>query len=162
MQMLEFAKKMELEGKAYYEKLAEESPLPMLKGVFTFLAEEEERHIELFDAMMKNQPVPVGTDNGALVKKVKSVFEELRVSFTLPDVIYDYEAAYNKALGFEKESVRYYTAAVASADPSMKEALDYIIKQEEQHVRLIESLLAFVVAPKRWLENSEWHHLDAY
>lgn len=160
--MLEFAKKMELEGKIYYEKLAEESPLLMMKGVFTFLAVEEQRHIELFDAMLKNQNVSAGTDDGTLVKKVKSVFEELSVSFTLPDVIYDYQAAYGKALDFERESVRYYTDAVASADPSQREALNYIIKEEKLHVRLIESLLEFVVSPKRWLENAEWHHLDAY
>ena len=57
MDAWELAKSIEKEGKEYYLKLAKESPEPSLAGVFNFLAKEEQRHYDIFDAMQRKAPV---------------------------------------------------------------------------------------------------------
>lgn len=162
MNILEVAQKMEQEGIAYYEKLASETPVSELKGVFNFLAKEEHRHLELFQALAVNSPVNQTDAGTATMGQVKKIFEQLTSSFTLPEIVYDYEAAYRKALSMEEESVKYYSEQLSSIDDKQKEIVTFIINQEKGHVKLLESLIDFVSNPKVWLENSEWNHLDTY
>ncbi|MBN1549891.1 ferritin family protein [bacterium] len=162
MDFFVIAQKMETEGKAYYEKMAAETPIAELKGVFAFLAHEEQRHYNLFHALAQKSELPKKDNENSLAEKIKEIFGQLTTSFSVPEIIYDYQAAYNKALQMERESVKYYTEALESAEPDQKAVLEIIIKEENAHVKLIESLIDFVENPKVWLENSEWHHLDAY
>ena len=162
MEILALAQKMELEGKTYYEKLARETEVAQLKGVFTFLAEQEQGHYDLFKEIEKGAaPASVGED-ATLGKKVKELFGALSASFSLPEVVYDYETAYGNALEMEKESVKLYADLAAGVDEAGKKTVEFIIAQEESHVRLLESLIDFVSNTKSWLENAEWRHIDAY
>lgn len=161
MDILIVAQNMEREGIAYYEKLAAETPVSELKGVFSFLAREELHHLELFQALAQKSVIPEVGDTTTM-KKVKEIFQQLTKSFTLPEIVYDYEAAYRKALSMEEESVGYYSEMLNSIDDDQKKTLEFIINQEKGHVNLLESLIDFVSNPKVWLENSEWNHLDTY
>lgn len=162
MEILKLAQKMELEGKAYYERLAGETEVTQLKGVFSFLAEQEQGHYDLFKSMEQGAaPASVGED-ATLGKKVKELFGTLSASFSLPEVVYDYQTAYGKALEMEKESVKLYTDLAADADEAGKKTVEFIIAQEESHVRLLESLIGFVGNTASWLENAEWRHIDTY
>ena len=162
MEVLALAQKMELEGKAYYERLAAETAVAELKGVFTFLAGEEQKHFDLFQSMEKKQGLPSTEGAGDMSTRVKEIFGVLSASFALPEVVYDYQAAYGKALEMERQSVKYYSELAASADASDKKILDFIIAQEEGHARLMESLMEFVANPKTWLENAEWRNIESY
>ena len=162
MEILTLAQSMELEGKAYYERLAAETEVPALKGVFTFLADQERMHYELFKAIERGQPSTHVEDDTMLGSKVKEFFGALDASFSMPEVIYDYQAAYGKALQMEKESVKLYTDLAVGVSDEGKRTVEFIIAQEEAHVRLIESLVEFVGNPKTWLENAEWRNIDAY
>jgi rubrerythrin len=162
MEVLALAQKMELEGKAYYERLAAETTVAELKGVFTFLAGEEQKHFDLFQSMEKKQAVASTENTGSMSQKVKEIFSVLTASFALPEVVYDYQAAYGKALEMERQSVKYYSDMAASVDSSEKKILNFIIAQEEGHAKLMESLMEFVANPKTWLENAEWRNIDSY
>jgi rubrerythrin len=161
MDILVVAQNMEREGITYYEKLATETPVSELKGVFSFLAREEQHHLELFQALGQKTAIPEA-DDATTMNKVKEIFQKLTKSFTLPEIVYDYEAAYRKALSMEEESVRYYSEMMNAIDDDQKQTLESIINQEKSHVKLLESLIDFVSNPKVWLENSEWNHLDTY
>jgi rubrerythrin len=162
MDVLKVAQEMELEGKAYYEKMATETPIAELKGVFQFLANEEQHHFDLFKALdgKGNAPEAAGTET--LHAIVKDAFGRITYSFMLPDVVYDYQAIYEKALQMEKDAVKYYSEMFDAVAPDQKRTLEFIINQEKSHARLLEALIEFVNHPKSWIENSEWHHLDAY
>lgn len=162
MDILEVAQKMEQEGIAYYSKLASETPVSELKGVFNFLAKEEQRHLEIFQAFAAEKTANGTGDSTSAMKEVKKIFEQLTTSFTLPEIVYDYEAAYRKALSMEEKTVKYYSEMLASIDANRRETLEFIISQEKAHVKLFEALIDFVGNPKAWLENSEWNHLDTY
>lgn len=158
----EFAKDIEVSGKEYYEKLADESAIEELSGVFTFLAGEEQRHYEIFDAMEKGLPAPELKHSGAL-QNAKDAFNSLASSLQVSEVIEDSESAYQKALGFEQKSIDLYQKALVDAkDDQQKAALEFIINQEKKHYRIVEAMMEFVRRPKEWLENAEWNHLDAY
>jgi rubrerythrin len=162
MEILKLAQTMELEGKAYYERLAAETDVEALKGVFTFLAGQEQNHYDLFKAIEEGVESASIDDDIALGSKVKEFFGALDASFSLPEVVYDYQAAYGKALQMEKESVKMYSDLAEGIADGGKKAVEFIIAQEESHVRLLESLLEFVSNPATWLENAEWRHPDAY
>ena len=162
MEILALAQKMELEGKAYYERLAGETEVAQLKGVFTFLAEQEQKHYDLFTAIEKGAAPAAIDEDTTLGDKVKELFGMCSASFSLPEAVYDYQAAYGKALEMENASVKLYTDLAAGVDTAGKKTVDFIIAQEESHVRLIESMIEFVGNTKSWLENAEWRHIDAY
>jgi rubrerythrin len=162
MEILTLAQTMELEGKAYYEQLAAETEVAALKGAFTFLAVQEQGHYELFKAMEQGQQSATIANDVTLGEKVKEFFSSLDASFALPEVIYDYQTAYGKALAMEKESIRMYTDLAAEVSADGKETVELIIAQEKGHVRLIESLIDFMGNTKSWLENAEWRNIDAY
>ena len=73
MNLFDFAMKMELDGKAYYEKLAAETPLTGLKNIFLSLARDEQKH---YDAVsrMKSGAGPAMAET-AVLGEAKNLFE---------------------------------------------------------------------------------------
>jgi rubrerythrin len=162
MDILEFSKNMELEGSDYYLKLAHDTQNPELSGVFTWLAQEELEHYNLFASWKDNAPPIPGTGTDIL-GKVKSIFTGMAAGFNKPEVMFDAEIAYRKALELEHGSISHYRAArehVQTQDEKM--LFDFLVHEELKHVRLIENLIDFVRRPKEWLENAEFNHLDDY
>ena len=153
------AKQMELEGKVFYEKAAEESPISQTKAVFELLAEEEQTHYSLFDSFSKAEAVEL--KDSVIGRSIKEAFQELA-----PDAVGDVSSAgeaYEKALELEKNAVAFYTDGLGScANDAEKKALEQIITEEKKHVQICESLIEFVSRPGEWLENAEFNHLDDY
>jgi rubrerythrin len=162
MDFYEIAKKMELEGKKFYEEQAALASIPQLVSVFKFLAQEEQGHYELFSALQaKGNTVPL-KDNSVLARAKDAFAKEYR-KIAVPSTINDIESAYNKALDAEKHAVAFYTAESAKlADSRQKGEVALVIEQEKQHVKLFEGLIEFIRQPKEWLENAEFNHLDEY
>ena len=162
MDLLELAKNIEQEGKEYYERLAKESVLPAIAGIFKLLAKEEQDHWDLFDAWQKNNtlsPAVPGTVNG----EAKKVFEELAAHFNEQETVYDYTKAYSKALKLEQKSISFYENMLAkSTSADEKKVISSLIVEEQKHEHLMEHLLEFISRPKQWLENAEFNHLDEY
>ncbi len=158
----QFAKDFEKEGQRYYEKLALESTIPELAGVFSFLAQEKKRHFEILDNLQKNlQPDPV--KNGSAFEKAGDAFKKLASGPDVPDVIEDAESVYRAALQLEKKSIEYYAQAVDKVDSDdQRAALEFILEQERTHVRVVEAVIEFIGRPREWLENAEWTHFEEY
>lgn len=159
MDALELAKNIEKEGKEYYLKLEKESPEHSLAGVFNFLAKEEQRHYDMFDAMQKK--TPVHTEPGTASAEAKKMFAGLSSHFALPEMFYDYTVAYMRALEMEKKSVALYDGMLATASSEdEKKVLSFLILEEQKHEHLIEHLIEFVNKPNVFLETAEFNHLD--
>ena len=157
----EFAKEIEVQGKAFYEKMANDTAIEELAGAFHFLAGEEQRHYNIFDSLQKGIPAPDA--KAGQIGDVKSAFEKLSKSFEKHEVIEDSESAYEKARSLEEKSIEYYQEVLSKvSDPAQKAAVETILAQEKKHAEIVDSLKEFVKRPKRWLENAEWYHLDRY
>ena len=160
MDPIETAKGIELEGKAYYEKLAAESPVKALAGVFAVLAAEEQKHFEIFDEWQKTRKSPRPPKPGAASAEAKRIFAGLSAQFTFPQAAYDYTQAYGKALILETKSISLYAGMLAKASSTdEKAALQFLIAEEQKHEHLVEHLLEFVNEPKQFLEDAEFNHL---
>ena len=160
MDILEFAKKLELEGEAYYSHLARTSPSKAIAGIFTLLSHEEHYHFTLFESWKKEIPhaPPVESD---IIGKAKDVFAELAKSEKPLAEVSDGPQAYAKALELEQKSIAYYSDAQTKTDmPEHRTLFKFLIKEEKKHAVLMENLIEFVKRPSEWLENAEFSRLD--
>ena len=163
MDFLEFAKNIEKSGMELYKKLATEISAAELSGIFRFLAGEEYRHYEIFDAWQKRIETP-DADSTMVLGEPEELFKKLAASFdTLGVPAFNYSDAYRKALSFEHEGLKAYEEALDGIDePEQQQQLQVIIEQEKIHIRLLTSLLDFNRHPGEWLENAEVRHSEEY
>ena len=156
------AVEMEKEGAAYYRELAGDSNISALKGVFNFLAQQENTHAALFESF-KNDIEGKAPDSNEAIAFAKKAFAEIAVSFDTDGPLLEAKEAYRKALAAEQNAVKYYTELKEQAtDDAQKTALDVIISEEISHASLMEGLVEFTRQPKTWLENAEFNHLEDY
>ena len=165
MDFLNVAQQIERQGILHYSMLAEKTQVREISGIFQFLAREEKRHLEIFEALAQKTDPP-SIEIIGLLADPKKAFESLTEHFKTSGVpVISYDEAYEKALGFENESISLYMDALA--DPVFSEGpqgklLQSIIDQEKKHARLISSLMEFLRHPGEWLENAEWHNAEEY
>jgi rubrerythrin len=163
MDLLDFAKDIEMQGKKHYTVLAERMPIRELAGIFMFFAKEEERHFEIFDAWQKKMKIPP-LENAGIIGRAREVFPTLVEKFRTRGIAaVDYEDAYAKALSLEEKSIALYeNARDKYQDPGQQALLERIIGQEKLHAQIITSLMEFQRHPHEWLENAEWYHTDEF
>ncbi|MBA4389554.1 MAG: hypothetical protein C0399_01280 [Syntrophus sp. (in: bacteria)] len=163
MEIYSFAKAIEKKGAEYYRKMADETDLKEIKGVFEHLAVEEDNHYKMFEAMERGVATGIAGTTSSVIEKAKNVFAALARGVQIPAALKDSAAAYKQGLELENESITYYRKARETApDEAQKKTIDMIIEQEHSHARLMESMIEFVDRPSQWLENAEWYHLDEY
>ena len=76
MNVFDFAMKMELDGKAFYEKLAKGTNVAGLQTIFTRLAADEQKHYETFLAL-KGRTQATAMEETTVLEDAKNVFEAL-------------------------------------------------------------------------------------
>ena len=162
MNVFDFAMKMEEDGKAYYEKLASQSSLPGLKTIFTRLAEDEQKHYEIFQELKTSESVPAMQDT-TIIAEAKNVFEELsKAEEALKGLKGDLEA-YQHAMKIESDSFRFYeNAASEEKNPVTKKLLTRIAGEEHKHFNVLENIFHFVNAPNQYLAWGEFSNLDEF
>jgi rubrerythrin len=166
MDFLDFAKEIETQGIERYSLLAKTMQVKGLSGIFTYMADQEKLHFELFDSWQRNRQggtpeLPVETVLG----KAKDVFEHLAGHFLPGNFVApsNYEQAYMQALEFENKSLALYEETLPKIDDENQlSMLKLIIDQEKAHARYITVLMEFLRHPGEWLENAEWLHLEDF
>lgn len=161
MNVFDFAMKMELDGKAYYEKMAARSRMTGLRNIFTMLAQDEQKHYELFrDLRSGNVPVMV---ESKVLERAKSIFADMREenfeksAITSNDIELE---AYEHAMKIEDESVRLYTdAAHKEHDPNLRALLLRVAAEEQKHYNIVENIYDFVLKPHYFLQWREFTNL---
>lgn len=162
MNVLDFAMKMELDGKAYYETLADRCQEPGLSNIFTRLAEDEQKHYETFQTLKAGAGAAIMADTN-VVEAAKNVFTELpRKSETLKGLEKDLEA-YQHAMKIEAESFRFYeNAAAKEPDACVKKLLLQIAQEEHMHFTVMENIYQFMNAPNQYLAWAEFSNLEEF
>src|SRR5512134_3072820 len=107
MNVFDFAMQMEVDGKAYYEKLAGQASLPGLRAIFARLAADEQKHFEIFRALRSGDRVPVMQDSTALAD-ARNIFAELPKGEEGAAGGKDDLEAYQHAMKLEADSFRLY------------------------------------------------------
>lgn len=155
MNVFDVAMKMEMDGKAYYEKLASQTELPGLQTIFSRLAEDEQKHFEVFQAMKDGKNLP-NLREGSSLATTRNIFENLSAPEAAHRDVKDTLAAYRHAMDVEAKSQHFYEkAANEETDPELKEVLLKIAAEEKQHFEIMENVYHFINSPNQYLSGAE-------
>ncbi len=158
MDVFEIAKKMELEGKQAYLEMLEKTTNPALKNILRRLAEWEDNHYIIFDAMQ--QEADLIEVKKATTEEVKKIFSSLK-NINAPDHISEQIAFYEEAINVEIKSANYYKEIAAEiADETVKKEVLMIADEELKHKKILQEILNYLQEPNQWVESAEFN-LDA-
>jgi rubrerythrin len=161
MNVFDFAIKMEVDGKAFYEKLAQESSMAGLKTIFSRLAEDEQKHLEVFQSLQSGGQAMAMADTSVL-EDAQNVFASF-LQTERPDVPAADLEAYRFAMKLEVDSFRLYEEAAGKEnDPETKRLLLRIAEEEHKHFSILENIYDFVNAPHQYLAWREFSNLDEF
>jgi rubrerythrin len=169
MDIYTFAMQMEKDGEGYYRQLEKKCNNQGLKKIFAMLADEEVKHFQVIKQLQDKNSLPkaVGSD---VLKNTRNIFEEMRAGklvFSQGHYVDTTEEtnAYRKARDIEEQSRTFYLEkAEVVSDNEAKLLLRMLAAEEDKHCRIMDNIIDFVSRPEpgNWLENAEWHHLEAY
>jgi|SRR5690554_4538429 rubrerythrin len=159
MDIFDVAINMEVEGAAFYRELAKRANSEGLKTIFTMLAEDEDRHKEIFEAMKNETKVPVAAPDAS--ERATKIFKQFKKDDFLRGE--DELTAYEQALEIELKAIEYYTQQKESiTDPKKLEIIDKIIEEERGHYDILDDIIVMVERPERWVEDAEFGVREEY
>jgi rubrerythrin len=162
MNIYKYAMKMEKDGENYYRELANQTEDIGLQNILKMLADEEVRHYNIIEQMMKSKASAELAETGIL-KKVKNIFIKIKgknlvFNFDLPQINF-----YRKAREIEEKSYKFYIEMSDKVEiESQRKVFLKLAGEEKKHMFLLENLVEFVSRPETWIENAEFNHLDEY
>jgi rubrerythrin len=158
MNVFDFAMNMEMDGKAYYEKLAAGSEEAGLKSIFTRLAADEQKHFDTIQAMKAGTAQSMA-DSTAL-EEAKNLFADLLQDKSLAGSMRRSLDGYQHARKIEADSVRFYEEMATKEDnPENVQLLLKIANEEKKHFNIMDNLYDFVLAPQNFLAWGEFSNL---
>jgi rubrerythrin len=161
MNPLEFAVHMEIEGEQFYRKQAENFQGTNLSVVFYKLANAEQKHAELIQALLDG--LPVDLPEGQMTDNIRSVFTDLPDLKKQIEDVPDQMDAYILAVGVEQRSIDLYSELLRTASDSSNQALlQFLLVQERQHLTLFDELAELLNRPKEWVESAEFGEREEY
>lgn len=159
MNIYDVAMKMELEGKAKYQKMLEQTTFGGLKTILKRLIDMEENHYKIFESM-KEGSVAVDVDD----LSVDSIIEILNDSAQYASEIADRSEEvklYEEALQLEKDSSqKYLELAENAASPEEKVAFEDIAKEEAKHELVLQNIIEFINDPEFYMDDAEFNPVD--
>jgi len=158
LEILKTAILMEKRGKAFYEKMAEQTESPEARKIFTIMAEEEKTHVEFLsvqfshyikehsflkpDKSVAQDDVSHEILNNELVKQISAASFEA--------------AAISAAMDFETRAVEVYSKRAAEAeDPNEKELYQWLAEWESGHHQILHDLNE-QLKENIWYDNQFW------
>jgi len=161
MHIFEIAMQMETEGESFYRGLADKTSNKGLKRIFTLLADEEKTHYRIFEKLHRRADPEI--EEGALEWQVERLFKELHEQEEHFTGDSPQEEVYEAALEDEIKTVTVYRGLLEKVEtPAERKALEKIIKEEEEHVRVLENMVEYLKRPSLWMENAEFVHAEEY
>ena len=166
MDILEFAMQMELDGKAFYEKGAEAAKSPELKKILQTLAEEEQRHYNIFKQLKAGEVKAASkfADNRAeTVTITRNLFREMADAGQ--DTLYGDEARamWNEAMEVERKSEKMYReAAEKESDEQRRELWNRIADEENNHIYFIDNMISFLADPQSFVQSAQFRNFMSW
>lgn len=161
MDIFEFALKMELDGKAYYEKLAEGTAQEDLKKIFYSLAQDEQKHFETIKAMHEQKIVSM--DDSEVLEEARNVFQVLLSKGKHSAQLSSDLVVYQHAMTIEAKSQKFYEDA-AKHEKNFEAAKLFmrIAEEEKKHFNIMDNIYTFTLAPHHFLAWGEFSNLTEY
>jgi rubrerythrin len=147
--IMEMAGQTEKGGKLFYSTVAAQSKDEKLKGLFSYLADEENRHISVFEDIAKTIKVavdetPANWEEVELYLKAiidSRYFLGPEKAMALARDSKTTEQAVKLALAFEKETLVFYLEAADMVPALNRPAVESLVREERAHVRRLTAFL---------------------
>ena len=161
LEPLQFALKLEHEGKKFFLEAAQRSTGTLPRQTFQFLADEEDKHIAHIEAFYRSlvdsdDAAPPTVDDTATDGRFSTFYEgleELKDSIS-PDGS-DIEA-YHTAIKFENGAEEFYAEQAAKTDkPHIRTFYNWLIVEEERHAKLLKNCVDFAADPASWFKRGK-------
>ena len=151
-EVIQLARKMEMDGMGFYSRAAQEAANPQALRVFESFARDEQRHLDIIER--------IAQDLGVDVAGMPTPAESIRTVFTNADAELDEEQkatageqeAIAIALGMETKSYRLYKGAAESAEDDARKALfERLALEENQHYEMLENTQQYLTDYEKWV-----------
>ncbi|MDP8263356.1 MAG: ferritin family protein [Candidatus Ancaeobacter aquaticus] len=142
--IIQLAIQVERNGKFFYDTLAREIDDASVKELFQQLAHAEENHVRTFEDIMEAS----GTEKEGILQTEdyylgmnrlagNYVFTEENKGAEMAAQIKDISQALELAIGFEDQSIEFYTTMKEGFPEDAQKAIEAIIEQEHMHKKLL-------------------------
>jgi rubrerythrin len=165
--ILEFAMKMEMDGKRFYEQGAEKTDDERMKKILHTLAEEEQRHFDVFRKLRdKNDLAEASKALGPRLTTspaIKNVFQELVENGmeTLPGD--DLKNMWTEAIRIEEDSEKLYREqAGRETDEKRQALLNRIADEEKSHIYLIDNMIHYLADPQGFALSQQFAQFKSW
>ncbi|MGV8162131.1 MAG: hypothetical protein ACP5N2_02220 [Candidatus Nanoarchaeia archaeon] len=158
MNIFEFAKKMELDGKKRYEEQYAIESNQGIKEILKLLMDQEQHHYEALDSLEKSEKY--NDYEGSSFREVKNLFEEMKDELDL--VSKEHVKFYALVLEIEKKTEEFYLKHAEEYEGDTKKILLALAKEEHNHVIIIHNIIDFINKPNTWVEDPEFNQMGEY
>lgn len=141
-EVVELGIQIEKNGKDFYNTLSAQTKSAKARGLFEYLAGEEERHIQVFKGILEKTTKfePVGLDADEYYAYMNSlagehVFTQKDKGAEIAKKIKSDKEAVQMGIGFEEDSIIFYTGLKKIVPQHEQATVSQLIVQEEQHLR---------------------------
>lgn len=161
MNIFDFAMKMELDGKAYYQQIAADTTDSGLKSIFANLAADEQKHYETILSIKAGTPLKMS--DSTVLEEAKNLFELLITDKNVTAGLIKSLDGYQYARKIEADSVKLYEDMAKKEDnPEIVQLLLMIANEEKKHFNILDNLCDFVMTPQNFLAWGEFSNLKEF
>ena len=158
---------MEKKGYNFFSETARKADEELAKEVFNFLAAEVLNHIKAIEKFNQEFLSGETIDTDELIaemkenkprKTINELFKNLSGTVPLEGTDLD---AYKFAMDFERKGGEFYKKAEAEAtDPGAKKLFDFLVGEEQNHFKIVESCLLYFENPEEFFHQRESWHME--
>lgn len=154
-EVVQLARKMEMDGSEFYGKAAEKAVNPQAKRLFESFAADERRHLGIVESMargvgvdVEKMPMPRAT--------VRTVFTSAQAGSRAGAVAAGEREAVQDALSLERQSYRLYKHAATAGQGAQRALLERLASEENEHYEMLENTLEYLEDNQKWFLFREW------
>ena len=145
-EIAEAAVEKEKKRRAFYAKVFELSHDEEMKTLFSFLKEEEDRHVTAFAQIRDN--LPVETQSEEYTAEMEAYMDSVVDDRLYADIdseafvqqAIDSRNVISLAIGFEKDAILYFREFLPFLSESDQKVVEALIDQEKGHIRKLAEL----------------------
>ncbi len=158
LEILKGAILLEHKGKALYESVIRASQVQEVKDLFSMLAREEEKHIEVlnkqYSLIYKGEDFDVSDIRDLHGETLEAVLSD-KIKENISGAGYE-AAVISAALEFEKKSVEYYSDQTSKArSEDAKKLFEWLTDWEKDHMMML-ARIDDELKEKIWFDNKFW------
>ena len=159
LEILKMAILMEKRGKAFYEKMAEQTDSEGAKMIFMTMAEEEKEHVEYlskqFSHYVKEKHFAKPDTSADISDNISGEIINKEIVKQISAASFE-AAAISAAMDFETRAVEVYSQRAAEAeDPNEKEMYAWLAEWERGHHKILHDLNE-ALKESIWYDNQFW------